>query len=162
MNIKNIIMAVIVNLLVISSSYAEPILSEETVKNIGEELAAAVKSGDISVFEKYMYSGSKIIVDMDPALNTGKQEIPYEEYIKIAKMSLKIMQNADIHDELISISVDKDKNQATIEEKTTATFEMMGMKIEDVSLNKTTYGVVEGEIKVLITEDELLSTTQIK
>ena len=162
MNIKNIIMAVIVNLLAISFSYAEPVLNEETVKNISKELAAAVKNGDITIFEKYIYPGSRIIVDLDPALNTGKQEIPYDEYIKLAKMSLEIMKSADIHDELISITVDKDKNQATIEEKTTATFEMMGMKIEDVSLNKTTYGVVEGEIKVLITEDELLSTTQIK
>ena len=144
------------------SVFSEPVLDEAKVMAIGEEFREAVKNQDVSVFEKYLYPGSKIIIDMDPANNSGEKEIPYDDYMKILKMSLEMMKDAVIHDELLSISIDKENNQATIEEKTTAIVEMMGMKMEDVSINKTTYGIVKGEIKVIITQDQLVSNNIVK
>jgi len=146
--------------LIFASGYvfSEPVLNEAKIKAIGEELKQAIKNQDISVFEKYLYSGSKIIIDLDPANNRGEKEVSYDEYMKLLKMSLKIMGDAVIHDELLTISIDKDKNEATVEEKTTAIIEMMGMKIEDVSITKTTYGVINGKIKVLISQDQLVSS----
>ena len=87
-----------------------------------------------------------------------QDEIGYDEYMALSQMSMQVMERVDIHDEIISISVDEANNQATIEEKTTAFIEAMGMKIKDVSLTKTTYGVIDGQIKVLSTEDQLISS----
>lgn len=136
---------------------AEPVLDEDTVKAISREMTGALKNNDISVFEKYLYPGSKIVVDMDPANNSGQTEISYDDYMSLLTMAMQSMQSAEVFDELISISVDEARNQATVEEKTTAVVEMMGIKMKDVSINKTTYGVIDGRIKVLSSEDQLIS-----
>lgn len=141
-----------------SSLYADPVLTEQKVKDISKEMVQAIKDKDFSVMEKYMYPGSKITVDLDPANNRGEKEVSYEEFMMLTKMSMQMMGDAEIHDELLSISVDKEKNQATIEEKTTIVMEMMGMTLEDISIGKTTYGVIDGQIKVLSTEDQLISS----
>ena len=146
--------------LVVSSGpvIANPVVDKAAVMAISDEMTAATKSGDMSVFEKYLYPGTRIVVDMDPANSAGQMELGYEEYMALIEMALGAMQNADIHEELISVSVDEAKNQATIEQKTTASLEMMGMKMRDVSINTTTYGVVDGQIKVLYAEDQLIES----
>jgi hypothetical protein len=70
-----------------------------------------------------------------------------------------MMGDAIVTDELLSLSINKEKNEAVIEQKTTALIEMMGMKMEDVSINKTTLGIIKGEIKVLSTQDQLVSNS---
>ena len=148
--------------LCVGNANSSPILDEETVKAISVEMAEAVKNNDISVFEKYLYPGSDLTIDTDPANNRGEKKISYDEYMKLTKMGLSMMSNAEIHEELLSISIDKVRNEATIEEKTTSIVEMMGMKMEDVSVNKTTYGIVDGQIKVLVLKDQSISTGLVK
>jgi hypothetical protein len=161
MGIKmNKIKIVLLSLFFISGGVlAEPILDKAKVLAIGEEFKVAMKNKDISVFEKYLYTGSKIIIDMDPANNRGEKEIPYDDYIKLMKMSFDMMGDGIVTDELLSLSINKEKNEAVIEQKTTALIEMMGMKMEDVSINKTTLGIIKGEIKVLSTQDQLVSNS---
>jgi hypothetical protein len=57
---------------------ADPILDEETAIAISEEMTLAIKNGDVSVFEKYVYPGSKLIMDWDPSAGTSQTEIPYD------------------------------------------------------------------------------------
>lgn len=144
------------------SGLANPVLDEATVRGISAEVAQALRESDMSVLEKYLHSDSRIVIDLDPAINRGQQQISYDEYMALAAMSMQVMQSVDIHDEIISVSVDAANNEATIEEKTTAIIEAMGMTIKDVSLTKTTYGVIDGHIKVLSTEDQLLSSGPIE
>lgn len=159
----NKIKLVLFALLIASGSvFSDPVLDEAKVKEISEEFKQAMKNKDISVFEKYLYPGSKIIIDMDPKNNRGEKEISYDDYMKMAKMSLDMMSDSEIHDELLSITINKEMNEATIEEKTTAVVVMMGMKMEDISINQTTYGIVNGEIKVLVSQDQLISTGLVK
>ncbi len=140
------------------SAFATPVVDEATVRAIAKEIAQGVRDTDISVLKKYLHPESRIVVDLDPALNSGKQEISYDEYMALTEMSFQFMAELELHDEVISVSVDEANNQATIEEKTIATVNMMGVKMQDVSLSKTTYGVIDGQIKVLYSEGELLSS----
>lgn len=144
--------------LVVGSVFAEPILDENKVREISVEFTEGYKNKDISVFEKYMYSGTKIVIDMDPEYNAGEKEISYEEYLKLAKMSMKMMRDIELFEEVLSITVDSKNNQATIEEKTTVLMDMMGMAYKDVSISKTTYGIIDGSIKVISTEEMLVSS----
>jgi hypothetical protein len=137
---------------------AEPVLDEGTVKGISAEFKAAIQNADIGPFKKYLYAESRIIVDLDPSNSAGEMEISYADYMGMMEMALPMMQGSDIQDEVLSISIDKAANQATIKEKTTATMDIMGVKIRDVSVSETTYGVVDGEIKVLIAKDQLISS----
>lgn len=137
---------------------ANPTLDEDTVKAISQEFTQAMKNGDMSVFEKYMYPGSKIVVDMDPSNSSGQIDISYDQFMQLTEMAIGLMEDAEIHEEVISVTVDEKSNQATIKEKTSATIEMMGMKMRDVSIATTTYGVIDGQIKVLSTEDQLISS----
>ena len=153
--IKYLILAL---MLTTGIAIAYPIIDEAKVKEIGLEFKYSIKNKDFSIIEKYMYPGSKVVIDMDPANGRGEKEISYKKYMVLMKMSYQMMGESDIHEEILSISVDKAKNEATVEAKTTAILTMMGMKVEDVSINKTKYGVVNGEIKVLSTEDQLISS----
>ena len=153
--IKYLILAL---MLTTGIAIADPIIDEAKVKEIGLEFKYSIKNKDFSIIEKYMYPGSKVVIDMDPANGRGEKEISYKKYMVLMKMSYQMMGESDIHEEILSISVDKAKNEATVEAKTTAILTMMGMKVEDVSINKTKYGVVNGEIKVLSTEDQLISS----
>ncbi len=128
---------------------AEPVLDEDTVKGISAEFTQAIKDADITVFEKYLYAESKITVDLHPSNSAGQTEISYDDYMGMMKMALPFMQDADIQFEVLSIVIDNENNQATIKEKTTAMMDMMGVKIKDVSISETTYGIVDGQIKVL-------------
>lgn len=141
---------------------AEPVLDEDTVKGISAEFTQALKEADIAVFEKYLYAGSKIVVDLDPSNSAGQMEISYDDYMGMMEMALPLMQDADIHAEVLSISIDDENKQATIKEKTTAMMDMMGVKIKDVSVSETTYGIVDGQIKVLVATDQLVSSEQVE
>ena len=137
---------------------AEPVLDEDTVRAIAQKLNQSFIDGDISILKKYMYPGSKIIVDTDPTVNRGQIEVDYDSFMQLTEMAVQNMQEASVHDEVLSVSVDAAANEATIREKTTATVSMLGSKVRDVSISTTTYGVVGGEIKVLVVEDELISS----
>lgn len=141
---------------------AETVLDESTVKGISEELKQGVLSGDITPFKKYLYSGSKIVVDLDPSGSEGQIEVSYDDYINLMEMALPLMQHADIQDEVLSVSIDEKSNQATIREKTSVTIDMMGTRIRDVSISETTYGIVDGQIKALSATDELISSEAIE
>ncbi len=157
----------IINILILSlwflsgSAIAEIILDEKKINEIRAEITQSVKDSDFSVIEKYMYPGSEIILDFDPAADKGETEIDYDDFMELAEFSLQMMEGAEIHDELIALEIDKSNNQATVEEKTTIVMEMMGIKIEDISISTTTYGIVDGEIKVLYTKDRLISSGSI-
>lgn len=146
--------------MIVMSGYAlaEPVVDEKTVRAISDELIEAAVQGDFSVFEKYMYPGSKIKVDVDPAENRGEIEISYDDFMQLTKMAIDMMQGAEIENEILSVSVDATNNRATIREETTSVMTMMGITMRDVSVATTTYGVVDGQIKVLETEDRLVSS----
>ncbi|WP_444932939.1 hypothetical protein [Microbulbifer sp. JTAC008] len=153
----------LLNLLLISATlFAEITITEEKIKGISKEFAKAMQNNDLSAIDKYMHPNTKIIIDMDPASNRGEKEISYDDYMNLTKVSMQMMQDVEIHDELISISINKESNQGTIEEKTTVVASMMGMKIEDISINKTTYGIIDGQIKVLVSQGQLISSAPIK
>ena len=141
---------------------AEPVLDEDTVKGISAEFTQALKDADIAVFKKYLNAESKIVVDLDPSNSAGQMEISYDDYMGMMEMALPLMQDAEIQTEVVSISVDSESNQATIKEKTTAMMDMMGVKIKDVSVSETTYGIVGGQIKVLVATDQLISSEQVE
>ena len=115
---------------------AETVLDEAVVKGISAELKQAVLDGDISVFKKYLYPGSKIVIDLDPSNSAGEVEISYADYMGLLEMSLPLMQGADISDEILSVTVDAENNQATIKEKTVVIMEMMGVKVRDESISE--------------------------
>ncbi len=159
----NKLVCVFVSLLSLSGhASAETTLTEEVVKGISIEMKQAVQDADITVFEKYLYPGSRILVDLDPSNSAGQTEVGYDDYMQLLEMSLPLMQDAVLHDEVLSIFIDDENNQATIREKTSVTIEMMGIKIRDVSISETTYGIVDGQIKAIVATEQLISSEQIE
>jgi len=137
---------------------AEPVLDEATVKGISAEFSLAIENADIATFKKYLHPTSRIIVDLDPSNSAGEMQISYDDYMGMMEMALPMMQGSDIQEEVLSISVDQANNEAVIKEKTTAMMDIMGVKIKDVSISETTYGIIDGEIKVLVAKDQLISS----
>jgi hypothetical protein len=105
-----------------------------------------------------MHPSSVIIIDLDPNPNAGETEVGYDEYMQLTRQSWGMVNNVDVSVEEVALSVDQGNNRATIREKSTIVYEMMGMKIKDVSIGETTYGVVDGQIKILKVADQLISS----
>lgn len=139
------------------SAFADPVVDEGVVRAISAEILQAVKEGDTSILEKYFYPGSKIVIDTDPAPDAGQTEVSYEDFMAVAEMGMEAMRNSEYVVEITGVSVDEKRNQATIEETGTIVGEMMGIMLAQVSVSKTLYGVVGGEIKVLSSEEQLVS-----
>jgi hypothetical protein len=140
------------------NAYANPVLTEQKVRAISAEIAQAARDKDFSVIEKYMHPSSVIIIDLDPNPNAGETEVGYDEYMQLTRQSWGMVNNVDVSVEEVALSVDQGNNRATIREKSTIVYEMMGMKIKDVSIGETTYGVVDGQIKILKVADQLISS----
>lgn len=156
-------LSVVLALIVIPGlAVAEPVLDEATVRAIAKELNQSFIEGDMSILRKYMHPDSRIVMDTDPAVNRGQVEVDYDSFMQLSEMAIQNMQDATVYDEVLSVSIDAEENQATIREKTIATVSMMGMTMRDVSISTTTYGIVDGEIKVLVVEDELISTEMVE
>lgn len=139
------------------SAFANPVVDEDTVRAISAEMVEAAEKGDASIIEKYYYPGSKIVVDMDPADNVGETEVDYADFLMLAEMGMASMAGADIDVKITDVQVDKSRNEATIEEHATIVAEMMGVKVAEVSVTETRFGVVNGEIKVLASDNRLIS-----
>jgi hypothetical protein len=153
-----LISASLVFVLLSINAYANPILSEEKARAVSAEIAQAARDRDFSVIEKYMHPSSSITIDLDPAPSSGETEISYDEYMQMTRQSWSMVNNVEISVEELSVSVDRENNQATIKERSVVVYEMMGMKIKDVSVGETTYGVVDGQIKILKVADQLISS----
>ncbi len=134
--------------------FAMPTIDRATIERIGQETETALANKNEAGLLKYLHQKSKIIIQ-------GKR-VSYDEYKTLTNMTLQSMGKVDVKSEELSLQIDKDKNTATVESKTVAIIEMMGMKIKDVSLNKTIYGVIDGEVKIIESVDTAISTGPIE
>lgn len=148
------------------AAYAEIVIDKESVLRINKESYQAILDGDISIIEKYIYPETKIIIDMDPEKNKGETEISYENYIKMAKATMSMIKNpgvnVDYSEEVLSVSLDEQKNQVTVLSKSTTVTEMMGFKLEDISEDEAVYGIVGDQIKLLRFKNQLISSSPIE
>lgn len=138
---------------------AETTITKEKIKSIINEVQQATMEKDFKGSTKYVYPGSVIYIDMDPAPNKGETKIPYNDYMKLSKIGLQEIDNMDLTHQVLNIEVATDGKSASVEIKTMSSFDMMGMKVEDESLSKIKYGIVEGKIMVLEQRDTIISSS---
>jgi len=141
------------------SGLAEPLLDKTTIHQITEEISEAAKNKDVTPMEKYMYEGTVIVVDMDPHPDKGLVEMPFDDnFVDLAKMTMQMTTDWNYQDEIVSIDIDKAKNQAIVKEKSSVSYTIMGQKVSETTSAVTVYGVVNGEIKILNTREQLISS----
>jgi septum formation topological specificity factor MinE len=140
-----------------TSATAETLLNKEQAKKINKEFVEAMKAKDLSIIRKYMYDGTKITVDLDPEKGKGEKELTLEKYIDFTKRSIEKMGPAGIDTQLVSLSVNEGRNQATITLKIKVVTKNMGNNFKFVSTKKTVLGIVDEEVKILSSKDHLIS-----
>lgn len=133
-------------------------LSEAQVTTIHKKITQGFLEGDLSFIDKYLYPGTKIFVDLDPSPSAGEKEVSMQEYRGMLEMGMQMMEDAEVDEQILKVTTDKDRNTVTIESKTIAQMTMMGIPMEDVSISTTVYGVVNNQIKVLEARDTIIST----
>ncbi|WP_077340290.1 hypothetical protein [Pseudocolwellia agarivorans] len=147
-------------------SFAESVIDKEQVLNINKEIYQALLDGDISIIEKYISPESKITIDFDPALDRGETEVSYDNYLKMAKVTMSMMKNPNVNieykEEIKSAFLDTKNNQVIVKSISTTISEMMGMKLEDISEDESVYGVVNEQIKLILFKNKLISSKPIK
>ena len=132
-------------------------LSREAVIAIHQEFVDAVHDRNFSVYEKYLDANTEIFVDMDPAPGNELIKVELKEFKELALMSLQLAEEIEVVDDLLDVSINAQKNQATIRSRTTANITMLGTKITEISEGETVYGIRDGAIKVFKVSDEVLS-----
>ena len=131
---------------------------EKKLKAISTQFITALEEKNLRVVKKYLFPGSKITVDLDPAPGKGQRQISYQQYMKVAELSVGLLGDIEFQPEFISLEIDEARQQATVHEKLTATSYMHGRAKQEITLNKTTFGYINGQLKVLSTEDEIVSS----
>ena len=140
-----------------SSISAETLLTQEQAKKINKEFIEAMKAKDISIIRKYMYDGTKITVDLDPEKGKGEKELTLEKYIDFTKRSIEKMGPSGVDTQLISLTINEGRNQATITLKVKVVTKSMGNNFKFVSTKKTVLGIVDEEVKIISSKDHLIS-----
>ncbi len=140
-------------------SFAEPsiTLDQEKANTLNKELVQAMKDKDLSFIQKYMYSGSKITIDLDTSDKKGEKKITYDKYLDLTRRTIVKMGKSDVDVKLLSLSIDKEKNQITIKSKIKILTHDMGRNFKFVSTKKTLLGIVDNEIKIISSKDHLIS-----
>jgi len=136
---------------------AETLLNKEQAKEINKEFVEAMKAKDLSIIRKYMYDGTKITVDLDPEKGKGEKELTLEKYIDFTKRSIEKMGPSGIDTQLVSLAINEGRNQATITLKVKVVTKNMGNNFKFVSTKKTVLGIVDEEVKIISSKDDLIS-----
>ncbi len=140
-----------------TSTTAETLLNKEQAAKINKEFVEAMKAKDLSIIRKYMYDGTKITVDLDPEQGKGEKELTLEKYIDFTKRSIEKMGSSGIDTQLVSLSINEGRNQATITLKIKVITKNMGSNFKFVSTKKTVLGIVDEEVKIISSKDHLIS-----
>jgi|GEM_PF-5429075 len=135
------------------------ILTQSKIEAINSELNDSFFKGDLSVIEKYLYEGTEIYIDLDPDPNSGQEQISLKEYRDLIKISLMFIEDIAVEEEIVSIDIDEQKGEATLVVKANISSDIMGMESVENTISTTLFGLVNGEIKILRTSDQLVSSS---
>lgn len=133
-------------------------LTRSAILLINAEINSAWAEGHFKTVERFYAPDARIVVDLDPAPGSGSAEMNVDGLVKMTETSMALMQAPSIHDEVLRLDIGPAGKRAVLETRTTATMTMMGMRLQDVSRSRTTFGLVDGAIRILSQEDEILSS----
>ena len=135
---------------------ADIIIDEALLKKIDLELK---QSEDFSIFDKYIFPGTKILLDLYPDDDRGLTEMSYEKFREFSKLGFELMENFEQQTLSFTITIDTENNQGVTEEKSISVADMLGYRTEDEAITKITYGVLDGKVKILVFEETTISST---
>jgi len=128
---------------------AAPELDEATVRSIVGDIVEAFNQRDLDVIKAYLYPGTKIVLDLDPAGGTSPVEIEHDRYLLMLEMGMGALEGSDIQHEILKLEVDPSSNTAFVGSRASTVADIMGVRVHEDTISETTYGIVDGEIKVL-------------
>ncbi|MFC3192827.1 nuclear transport factor 2 family protein [Marinicella sediminis] len=134
-------------------------ITKERVIAIHESFIQAMHNRDFSVYEPFLFEGTQVYVDLDPAPDNELQKLALKDFRQLAEMSLQMVEELNIEDELLTIEINASGDQATLISKSTIQMSMLGTEVTEVSRGTTVYGLIDGAIKILSISDEIISTT---
>lgn len=133
-------------------------LTEAAVLRVNAAINAAFEDGDFEALSHYYAPDARLIVDLDPAPGRGQSPLDLDGLMKMTETGMALMENARIHDEVLALRIEPNGTRAVLETRSIATMTMMGMRLQDVSLSTTTFGLVNGELRIVAQEDEIVSS----
>lgn len=132
-------------------------LTRERVVEINGTLIKAMENKNFQAYDQYLFDGTEIFIDLDPAPNNPLQKVALKDFRMLAMMSLQMADEISIEDEILSINVNPDEISLT--SKSTVIISMMGERVTEVSEGTTVYGLVNGEIKILSMSSEIITSS---
>lgn len=136
-------------ILVSSHALSDPIVNEAVVLKLSKEFHAAYQNLDMSMYDKYIDESAELITDKDPKSSGGLHQVTYKKFMSDTEMGIRFLDKVEVSEEVVSIVIDQEKNTGTIEELVTSKMYMLGVKVHCVVKSITTYGVIDGDIKVV-------------
>lgn len=140
-----------------SAPLAVPKLDEATVRSIVGEIVEAFGQRDLDVVKAYLYPGTTIVLDLDPTGGTEPVKIDHDRYLFMLEMGMGVLEDSDIQHEILKVEMNDSSNTALVEGRATTVADILGVRVHEETISKTTYGIVNGEIKVLSIFSRVLS-----
>ena len=116
-----------------------------------------MENKNFQAYDQYLFDGTEIFIDLDPAPNNPLEKVALNDFRMLAMMSLQMADEISIEDEILSINVNPDEISLT--SKSTVIISMMGERVTEVSEGTTVYGLVNGEIKILSMSSEIIASS---
>jgi len=113
-------------------SFADTVLTHESVSNLLDSVTAAVKKKDAGEMATYFTPDANIVLDMPPAMG-GRIQATVPEYAAMLReaWSAPMKTTYDVYD--VNISIAPDGSSATVTDVTVETIEMGGQRLETKS-----------------------------
>ncbi|WP_223787406.1 nuclear transport factor 2 family protein [Marinicella meishanensis] len=142
----------------VNASQATQITKQQVIA-INDSFVTGMREKDFSVYEKYLHESTLIYLDFEPGVDNKPVQVKLSEFKMLAQMSMRMTDDIQVDDEVLSVTVDRQNNQVTLVSKSTVTMDMMGTRVTDVSEGTTVFGLINGQIKILSVHSTLLSST---
>ena len=141
---------------------AEGVITETVMREILNETGDAALRNDYYGAIKYYYPESRMVYDLDPDPALGKIELGYDEFIPQIQLDLGALQDSEVSEEVLEVWVAEDGKSGETITRTKIVHTLFGTRTETLSDTLTRFLVVDGEIKIVFEETELLRYEQTK
>ena len=130
------------------------------MRSILKETGEAALRNDYYGTIRYYYPGSKMVYDLDPDPESQKYELGYDEFIPQIQLDLGYFKDSEVSEEILESWVSDDSQQGETITRTLIVHSLFGTRTETLVDTLVRFAVIDGEVKIVYEEMELLRREQ--
>ena len=134
------------------------VIPEAEIDKLLTSINDAIIAKNIDEAYSYYAKDATLVIDIDPDKNKGKQKMPVDTARKLNKMAIAAINDLKVSYRIVAHSYLADSDITKVQVEYITSVSMMGMKSVDTSISTYQFKYIDGKIKILSQEDELIES----